>query len=241
VRDSNGFQANGRPLNFPVFVDPTVSLAAIHSDYDSGQPFIVDASAINGSGGYRYLWTGQPAGCASTSPSLNCTTTKAGNYSIMASVTDSNGITVRSTSLLIRVAVPITVSLSPAPSSIRVGQSVTFSANATGGTGVASYAWNFGDGSQATGRTVQHAFASTGTFTVTVRATDAVGGTDQRTTSVTVASTPSPSSPAGPAASGLGTVEIVAALVAIVAAVAIVLLVRKRRRRSAEDLPPPTP
>jgi DNA/RNA endonuclease G (NUC1) len=52
---------------------------------------------------------------------------------------------------------------------------------------VASYAWNFGDGSGASGESVSHVFAQDGVYTVTVTITDNDGLTDTATLSVTVA------------------------------------------------------
>jgi subtilisin family serine protease len=55
---------------------------------------------------------------------------------------------------------------------------------------IASYAWNFGDGSTATGATVSHSYASAGTRNVTLTVTDNGGLTDNEVKSVTVSSAP---------------------------------------------------
>ena len=49
---------------------------------------------------------------------------------------------------------------------------------------VDSYAWDFGDGATATGPTPSHAYASAGTYPVTLTVTDNLGGTDVQTGSV---------------------------------------------------------
>ena len=56
------------------------------------------------------------------------------------------------------------------------GQPVIF--NALGSSsphGPLSYDWDFGDGSTATGQLATHAYASVGTYTVRLQATDAIG------------------------------------------------------------------
>ena len=52
---------------------------------------------------------------------------------------------------------------------------------------IASYAWNFGDGSQGTGAVVKHEFKSVGTFVVTLTVTDDRGQSASLSKNVTVA------------------------------------------------------
>ncbi len=55
---------------------------------------------------------------------------------------------------------------------------------------VASWTWAFGDGTTGTGRTVTHAYATPGTYPVTLTVTDDQGVTGTRTSSVTVTAPP---------------------------------------------------
>jgi serine protease len=67
------------------------------------------------------------------------------------------------------------------------GLSCTF--NASGSTddhGISSYAWTFGDGQSASGAIVSRTYASSGTFTVQLTVSDAIGQTDVESKTVTV-------------------------------------------------------
>ncbi len=67
------------------------------------------------------------------------------------------------------------------------GLSCTFDASAsTDDRGITAYGWTFGDGASGSGVTASHAFASAGTFTVTLVVTDTAGQTGKAAQAVTV-------------------------------------------------------
>ena len=72
------------------------------------------------------------------------------------------------------------------PSGPQVGQPVSFTGSASGGTPSYSYAWIFGDGSTGTGRTASHSYSSAGTYTATLTVADAIGQTAEQVFSVAV-------------------------------------------------------
>ncbi|MDT8998234.1 glycosyl hydrolase family 18 protein [Paucibacter sp. APW11] len=67
--------------------------------------------------------------------------------------------------------------------------SVNGSASSDPDGSIASYAWNFGDNSTASGATASHAYAAAGTYTITLTVTDNKGATNSKTASVTVSGT----------------------------------------------------
>ena len=101
------------------------------------------------------------------------------------SLTVSDGQAFASTNRTISVALPPNVlpvaDFVIAPNPANVGQSVTFDAATSKDPdlgGIVRYDWTFGDGSKATTTTpsAHHAYASAGSYTVTLKVTDNRGG-----------------------------------------------------------------
>jgi PKD repeat protein len=95
----------------------------------------------------------------------------------------------------------LVASFAYSPTSPGVGVVVAFNASASKSlSGVASYAWDFGDGSTASGVVAQHTFSTAGTYAVRLTVTDTKGLTAWTTKDLTVAAptasfTWSPASP----------------------------------------------
>src|SRR5438093_258939 len=83
-----------------------------------------------------------------------------------------------------------------------VGQTVSFTGSASGGTAPYNYAWNFGDASTGSGSSASHIYQTAGVYTVVLTVTDAAGHVVSATNTVTVtlplsaSFTYSPSNPA---------------------------------------------
>jgi hypothetical protein len=83
-----------------------------------------------------------------------------------------------------------TLSSISVPGSVEVGTAAAMSAAIADTWSPASIAWGFGDGGTATGGSVSHGYATVGSRTVTVTATDAVGNSTSQTRTISV--TPRP-------------------------------------------------
>ena len=88
----------------------------------------------------------------------------------------------------------LSASFTYSPSSPQIGQTVSFTGSASGGTLPYSYSWSFGDGSTGTGSSAKHTYSSAGTLTVALTVRDN-GSPQQATTSqqsITVSGAPPP-------------------------------------------------
>lgn len=182
----------------PSVAGQTVNISAVLTRADNGAPISSASIVMEGSDDGGVTWW--PAGTYFTDSSGRARgsvvflyphanqalrASFAGNTSYLASTSNIEPhVTVASSSL--------TVDFSFTPSSPAVGQTVTFTGSATGGTSPYTYSWVFGDGGTATGASVSHAYSSAGTRTVTLTVSDSIGTSASVSKSVTVSATPPP-------------------------------------------------
>lgn len=210
VTDANAKTANATSAPLPVYPTPTVAVpTASASTVNVGQTVTFSTTLGRaGSGSDVYAWTSSASGLGCTSAnalSITCTPTAAGSYTATAAVTDSNGGTGSNTSASVTVSAttPVVTVPTASPSSVDVGQTVTFSTTATGGTSPYTFRWSTtpatGLGCAAsTTSSVACTPTSAGSYTVTVSATDQKGATSTPVTSpsYTVSADPTVSAPA---------------------------------------------
>ena len=113
----------------------------------------------------------------------------AATYGVTLTVTDDGGVTAStSTSVDVRTSEPIaSFVFSPtAPTTTTAVQFNASASSAVSGRTITSYAWNFGDGSTATGVTPVHRFTAPGAYSVGLTVTDSSGEVGTRTVSVGV-------------------------------------------------------
>jgi subtilisin family serine protease len=178
------------PTGGTVFTAPAgINVTAVASDAD-GTVGRVDFYA-----------GGQLIGTAASSPyGVNWGNVAAGTYSLTAVATDNAGAQTTS------AAVSITVNARPSanaggPYSAQAGQAVQFDGGlSTDSDGtITSYSWSFGDGTTGSGAAPTHAYASAGTYAVTLTVTDNRGASGSAQTSATISAPPAtaPAAPAG--------------------------------------------
>ncbi len=105
-----------------------------------------------------------------TVPSVAHTFTTAGTFTTSVIVTDALGC-MDTAAIPINVYQPV-ASFTASDTYPCIGDNVTFTNTSTGG---ATYFWDFGDGNTSTATTPTHIYSLTGTYTVTLIATDAHG------------------------------------------------------------------
>ena len=138
-------------------------------------------------------------GTTATGSTASRTYTADGTYTVRLTVTDDDGDTGTVTRQVTVAATPppnqppTAVIGTPAISERTVTVSGAGSTD-TDGT-IAGYAWNFGDGTTATGSTASRTYTADGTYTVRLTVTDDDGDTGTVTRQVTVAATPPPNQP----------------------------------------------
>ncbi|BAJ01893.1 hypothetical protein SVI_1922 [Shewanella violacea DSS12] len=119
----------------------------------------------------------------------------AGSYTVTLTVTDNGGLThMSTTSASISASSQNTAptAMANGPYSGDVNANISFSSQGSSdadGT-IASYSWAFGDGTSSTQANPSHAYASAGSYTVTLTVTDDLGAIGTSVADVTVSSAP---------------------------------------------------
>lgn len=124
---------------------------------------------------YIFSWTNVPAG----------------SYSLTAKWYDTAANSASSAATTVTVVPPCSFTATPSDGTAPL--TVNFDASAIN---PPSYAWNFGDGSSATGKMVNHIYASAGTYTATLVANYGSGFTNAASRTITVANSSGNHAPA---------------------------------------------
>ncbi len=187
-------------------VVPTAKIVTTPTTPTGDAPFNVafsGATSIVEEGPGTYEWTFGDGGTATGITASHVYMTP-GTYSASLKVTDSTGDTnTASVSVTVNEApvdpgepiLPVArIATTPVSPVGQVPLNVAFSgATSTVDEGPGTFAWNFGDGGNATGVSASHTYTQPGTFTATLTVTDATG--DVSTASTTVTVTPRPVEP----------------------------------------------
>ena len=189
VTDSAGGSAKSTQA---IQVSPVSALVASFT-YSPSQPLSGQSVTFTGSGSggvspYTFSWSFGDGG-TSTSQSPSHTYTTSGSFTVSLTAADSLG-TVATISHSLTVSAPgaLTTSFTFSPGAPVSGQTVTFTAAASGGTSPYSYSWNLG-GTTKTGNTVTQSFTN-GTYTILLTVTDTASRTATSSQSLIVLPAP---------------------------------------------------
>src|SRR6266487_4110340 len=170
---------------------PTLSASFTYSPSSpqTGQTVSFTGSASGGTSPYSYSWSFGD-GSTGTGSRATHTYSSAGSYTVILTVKDSSSSPQTATSQITFAVTspppPISASFTLSPSLPSAGQSVSFTAYASGGTSPYSYLWSYGDGSSGTGFQVTHTYNSDGTYQVTLTVADSQRNTSTGVESVVV-------------------------------------------------------
>ncbi|RIJ51508.1 PKD domain-containing protein [Clavibacter lycopersici] len=174
----------------PVNQAPTASFTTKVTDLG----LAVDGSASADADGTiaSYAWTFGD-GATATGATASHAYAAAGTYAVRLTVTDDTGATATTVQSVVATApvavdAPPTASFTSTVSGSTVSVDASASADAEGP--IASYAWDFGDGTTAVGRTATRVYAAPGTYTVALKVTDGAGAIATSTATVTIAAAP---------------------------------------------------
>jgi hypothetical protein len=118
----------------------SASITAPYTTADAGQSLSFTCTAAGGVSPYSYAWTFGDGG-TDVGQTVGHTYSPTGSMTVTCTVTDSTSATASGTTSVLIISDPaVTVSASHA--SADVGQSVIFTASASGGSGGYSYAWS---------------------------------------------------------------------------------------------------
>ena len=170
---------------------PVASFTATPSTAAVGAPIVFSAAASSDPDGtvVGYAWD---FGDGTTGAGVSATKSyaAAGTYTVTLTVTDNLGATASTTHIVTinPVNQPPVANFSATPSPAPVGTPVSFSAAGSYDPdgSITAYAWDFGDGTTASGSSVSKTYAAAGTYTVSLTVTDNGGLTGSSSTTVTV-------------------------------------------------------
>ena len=177
--------------------DPVADASNSETAGDTGTAISFDGSESSDNGNiatYEWDWTDDGT-YDDTGETASHTYAAPDTYTVRLRVTDGGGNTDTDTlSVTVSDATDPTADASQSVTSGDVGTAISFDGGASSDTetSIATYEWDWtSDGTyDDTGKTLTHAFADPGTYSVTLRVTDQNGNTDTDTLSVTVETGP---------------------------------------------------
>ncbi len=183
--------AEAQVFGWPVANQSPVWNAIATMNAVRGQAFNASVQANDPDGdALTYSATGLPPGVElqPVTGVLSGAPTAAGTFRATLVVTDARGASATASATIVVAEPPVALDPVTPVAGLQSGATATYTANATGPAGL-TYRWDFGDGTvvpYAPAATATHAFASPGSYTVTVTVRDPAGNTATRTFTQTV-------------------------------------------------------
>lgn len=154
-----------------------------------GESVAFSATASGGTEPYGYVWDFGDGGTG-TGASTTHAYAAVDAFNVTLTVSDATGTTSAVTKPVTVVTgstpSPLFANFTHSPVAPAVGQTVSFSAAASGGTSPYVFQWEFGDGASADGQTASHEYGASGTFAVTLTVTDGEGNATEVTRTLEV-------------------------------------------------------
>jgi len=167
-----------------------------------GQSISFSASGSGGALPYTYSWNFGDGLGTSNLQSPTYSYGSPGSYMVILLTTDSVGATAKAFNIVTITGgnSGLTAIISINTNTPQSGQTVLFTASASGGTAPYSYNWNLGDGGTGTGTSIGYLYGRAGNYTVVLTTTDYLGDTSisSKTVSINPASTIQPPPPTQP-------------------------------------------
>ena len=187
AKDSGSLQQTASSQQSVAISNPAPSVLTSSFTYspsspNAGQTVSFSASVSGGTQPYNYSWSFGD-GSIGTGSTVAHAYSSVGTFTVILTVTDSGSPQQASTSqqslTVVNPPPPLTASFPYSPSSPQTGQTITFTASASGGTPAYVFSWSFGDNSTGTGASVTHSYSSAGIFVVILTVKDS--GSPQQT------------------------------------------------------------
>jgi PKD repeat protein len=160
-------------------IPPTIDFTWTPQYPFTNQSVTFTATVSGGTQPYYYTWmingSTNATGRSTLSHSIvHFTFPRVGTYNVTVNVEDSYNLTSHVSKIVTVAQAPynIKTSFQYTPSTPDNKTVITFTATASGGFEPYSYSWNFGDGNNATGSSVQHTYRLAGNYNVTLTSMD---------------------------------------------------------------------
>ncbi len=193
VTDDDGATDSAQDTKTVVNRPPVASFTESAHTVDTSEVITFDASASYDPDGYivSYTWD---FGDGTTATGIMVTHAYAddGSYTVTLTVTDDDGATDSAQDTKTVVNRPPVAIFTESAHRVDTSEVIYFDASHSydlDGT-IVSYSWDFGDGTTATGVSVQHSYPEDGIYTVTLTVTDDDGATDSAQDTKTVVNRP---------------------------------------------------